>query len=345
MLKKIVSAVCALTVCIAIAGCGGQPQEDPNSSAQSDASSQQTESFAVNPLTGEKNIDLTSANLRPTAVMIDNDSVAQTYAQSGVSEADIVYETETEGGITRLMCVYKDITKAPQLGDIRSARYVYIDLAKAHNAIYVHSGKDMDYAAPHLKDIDNFEIGTGYYGKRITYGKVMSWQTLFTDGATLMQGFTEKGWKTTEETSPMWQNFADDGTVVSLSNTANTVKANFNGGYKSYFTYNAQSGNYVKTSSHVTNKDRNNDAAYEFKNVIIMHTPMGYYPGNYRREIGLTSGTGYYAVNGTYEEINWKKGKASDPIVFTKKDGTRLTMAQGNTWVCIVSTGGSATFE
>ena len=80
--------------------------------------------------------------------MINNISVAQS-VQTGLSKADIVYETEVEGGITRLLAVFQDITAAEKIGTIRSARYPYVDLAMGHNAIYVHCGQDGTYCEPH----------------------------------------------------------------------------------------------------------------------------------------------------------------------------------------------------
>ena len=195
MFKRILCVFAAAAILFTLAGCKKKDAETPDSPVPDSEQTVQENPYIQNTLTGVYDIDKDKANRRPVAIMVDNDSVAQTYTQSGISKADIVYETETEGGITRLMAVYADITKAPQIGDIRSARYVYVDLALGHNAIYVHCGLDKVYCAPHLKDIDNFEVFTDYYARRITYGKAKGWQTLFTDGETLWKGFNEKGWK------------------------------------------------------------------------------------------------------------------------------------------------------
>jgi hypothetical protein len=124
----------------------------------------------VNPLTGLENLESEEiAYRRPVAVMINNISVAQK-VQTGLTQADIVYETEVEGGITRLMAVFQDITKVQQFGTVRSARYPYVDLAMGHNAIYVHHGQDNTYCAPHLKDTQAFTIHENNAGARIKNG-------------------------------------------------------------------------------------------------------------------------------------------------------------------------------
>ncbi len=352
MFKKILSACLVLVLCLGLVACGdAAPTGTPSANGagnhvSSPVTPNNNSNFAVNPLTGVQNLAKDKANLRPIAIMIDNDTNAQSYAQSGISKADIVYETETEGGITRLMAVFKDISSAPQLGDIRSARYVYVDLAMGHNAIYVHHGKDPDYCAPHLNDLDNFEIGEKTGAWRQTYGNVYSWQTLFSTGTKINENLRKLNWKMTESNSPLWQTFAAPDKSISLSSTANKITAGFNSSYKSYFTYDKATGNYIKTSNKCTNKDRNDGSKYEFKNVFILQTKMSYY-GNqkYRRDIDLTGGEGYYAVNGTYEKIKWKKGNDSDPLVITKTDGTEIEINAGNSWVCFVKIGGDIIFE
>lgn len=354
MFKRSLALLLCFCFLFSLIGCSKNPQEIDVSGGAEDGNSSSAEpinTYAKNPLTGLYNMDKSKTTLRPVGIMIDNDSLAQNNTQSGLSKADIVYETETEGGITRLMAMFADISKADQLGDVRSARYVYVDLAMGHNAIFVHSGKEPIYCAAHLKDLDNFEISYNYYGKRIHYGSAKSWQELFTTGETLNTGFSEKNWKTNADSDILlWQNFADEKENITLSGgIANKLTVKFNSASISYFTYDGSTGNYIKTSKSTENKDRNNGESYAFKNVIVINTKMGYYPittdPKQRRDIELKSGTGYYAVNGTFKPIKWKKGNSSDPLVFLNEDGTPLQMNVGNTWVCIASLEGTTTFE
>lgn len=348
MFKRFLASLLVVFLLFSFAACG-KKEVFVETSSDGDTTSveSQINPYIINPLTGVEDLPREKNNLRPVAIMIDNDTNAQKYAQSGISEADIVYETETEGGITRLMAVFQDISSAPQIGDIRSARYVYVDLAMGHNAIYVHHGKDPDYCAPHLADLDNFEIGESTGAWRHTYGSVFGWQTLFSSGEKIKANLEKKKWKMTQKENTPWQNFASaDETVTLTGGAANKLTAAFNTSYKTFFTYDAALGKYIKTSNKVENKDRNNGAKYAFENVFILQTKMSYY-GNqkYRRDIDLSSGVGYYAVNGTYEKINWKKGKDSDPLVFTKQDGTPLTLSAGNTWVCFIKNEAKITVE
>ncbi len=74
---------------------------------------------------------------RPVAVMIDNHYKAR--PQSGLSEAEIVYEILAEGRITRYMAVFQ-LNEPEKLGPVRSARSYYIDKALEYDPLYVHVG-------------------------------------------------------------------------------------------------------------------------------------------------------------------------------------------------------------
>src|SRR5258708_10503791 len=54
-------------------------------------------------INGQK-VESSVAQIRPIAVMVENYPAAR--PQSGLVDADMVYETVTEGGITRFMAVF-----------------------------------------------------------------------------------------------------------------------------------------------------------------------------------------------------------------------------------------------
>jgi len=97
------------------------------------------------PINGEmftKSEEQIWATRRPLAVMIENHVDAR--PQSGLSNADVVYETLAEGGITRFMGIYYcgaaggDV----EVGPVRSARTYFLDWVSEYgeNPIYAHVG-------------------------------------------------------------------------------------------------------------------------------------------------------------------------------------------------------------
>ena len=101
--------------------------------------------LARNPLNGLLVLPR-SLSHRVAAVMIDNYPV-DARPQSGLRLADIVYEVEAEGGITRYMALY--LANMPdEIGPVRSARLYFVDLARPYDPFYAHAGENDDVWTP-----------------------------------------------------------------------------------------------------------------------------------------------------------------------------------------------------
>ena len=335
MFKKVLGLALCLLFCLPFAGCGKNKDIEVESAVSATSSTdtvEESDSY-INPLTGEEGLTKETAMQRPVAIMVNNINVAQS-VQTGLNKADIIYETEVEGGITRLMAVFKDFKSVPQVGTIRSARYVYVDLAAGHDAVYAHHGADDIYARPHFDVVKRLELTTGNGGVRVSNG-LASEHTLYANCADFWQNIVKTGNATLSKEADPWQNFAKEGEDVKLTNTANTVSVPFSASYKTVFKYNAETGKYTRYSGDTLRKDYKTGETIEVKNVFVLNTTISYYSNNKHRKIDLTSGSGYYLVNGTYTKINWSKGDATNSLKFTNEDGSALTVNPGTSWVCI----------
>ncbi len=344
MCKKLLCILICLVAVLA-SGCSSKPADNSsidmgNDSVASQESSEiEVDKDALNPLTGVKDLDPAMAGKRPVAITVNNISVAQT-VQTGLTDADIIYETEVEGGITRLVAVYQDTTKTDKIGTIRSARYPFIDLAMGHNAIYVHHGQDKTYAKPHLKDVDRFVVGANAGGARISNGLATE-HTLYAYGDKLWERIIAAGIKTDTTDSDTWQDFSEEDERITFEDAATSVSVPFSTSYKTVFKYDDATEKYVRYFHNTERKDYVTGQSEYFKNVFVLLTSITYYPDGKHRRVDLTSGDGYYLVNGTYTPIKWSKGAASNGFKFTKADGSALTVNAGNSWVCIADKGKS----
>ena len=337
MLKKILPFLLCLTLCMLI-GCSENKERLSVETGEEPQSSLPSETLPVlykNPLTGVSELTEDKADDRPVAIMINNISTAQP-VQTGLNKADIIYETEVEGGITRLMAVYQNVSEVGRIGTIRSARYPYVDLALGHNAIYLHHGQDNKYCGPHLKDIDDINISEGNYGFRIKNG-LASEHTLYTEGGKLWDGLVNDKVKTERGSNTAWANFTDDETPIALENTASSVSVPFSASYKTVFKYDSATGKYTRYFGNTLRKDYNTGETTQVKNVFVLLTTIKNYSDGYHRQVLLESGEGYYCTNGTYTPIKWSKGAAKNSFKFTKSDGTELLVSAGSSWVCIAN--------
>lgn len=109
---------------------------------------------------------------RPFAVMIDNHPDA--WPQSGIDEAEYVFELLVEGGITRLMAIFRS-ADTEEIGPVRSARPYFLHYAAEYDAVYAHVGgsdealiglRDGTYG---LDDADQFRYGSSFWRDRSRY--------------------------------------------------------------------------------------------------------------------------------------------------------------------------------
>src|SRR5690554_1721824 len=145
--------ISALLLAVTLTGCGApapttsvtdtDPSPAPSTSAVPTTTTKPSPSPTPdpalrNPLTGEYTLDPDRVGVRPAAVMFSN--IAEALPQVGVGQADLIYETVVEAGITRMMALFADPATLPEMGSIRSTRHPYVDLALGHDAVLVHFG-------------------------------------------------------------------------------------------------------------------------------------------------------------------------------------------------------------
>ena len=103
------------------------PSETPEPSEEPSPSPTPSEEPPVvvtytNPLTGMP-MEEDTANQKPVAIMLNNIKAAM--PQQGNSQADIIYEVLAEGGITRMVGIYHDVSDLGIVGSVRSARLYF----------------------------------------------------------------------------------------------------------------------------------------------------------------------------------------------------------------------------
>lgn len=147
MLKRILPLALALCM-LTMAGC--KKEQDRLSVDKGSEPSIVSETKPVtykNPLTGVSGISEEKAKNRPVAIMINNISTAQP-VQTGLNKADIIYETEVEGGITRLMAVFQDITTAEKNRSHPLGSLSLMLTSQGSQAIYVIADRIIPTALP-----------------------------------------------------------------------------------------------------------------------------------------------------------------------------------------------------
>lgn len=270
------------------------------------------------------------SNSRPYAVVINNINVARK-AQTGIGDAQVIYEVLAEGGITRFVAIFKD-KDTSQIGTVRSARHNFLDIAFEYDAIFVHFGGSV-YAYDDIKklgvnDIDG--MNSKSFWRENPY-KLASEHTAYTSLVKLKSEASNK-YKTT--TSTEWPlNYSTD--EINLDGIAATsIEVPFSNYTKNSYKYDSETKmykRYVNGSEHVDMKTKKQ---YSFKNIIIARMNFGYTDSNYYLDIkDIGSGSGYYITNGKAIEITWSKQDRKSKTIYKDKNGNEIKLNDGNTFI------------
>ena len=135
MMFTALSAVLLLGACKDDEQAVGQPAEGTEEIEEELVIAEGEELPFVTPFTGKRVAE--EPLIRPIVVTINNHPKAR--PQSGLTEADVVYEMLAEGDVTRLLALYQSDIPAVA-GPVRSARSYFIDIANGLGAFYYAHG-------------------------------------------------------------------------------------------------------------------------------------------------------------------------------------------------------------
>ncbi|MBE5819360.1 MAG: DUF3048 domain-containing protein [Clostridiales bacterium] len=299
-----------------------------------------------------KEIDIVDVNSksRPYAVMINNNHAA--WPQSGVQDAYLVYELIAEGGITRMMALYKDADTA-KIGSVRSARHYFLDYAEENDAIFVHwGGSDLAYSrisSSGINDIDGMSAGGNTFFRDTSLNRAYE-HTGFTNMKELKELAAEKGIDR-DTNKDLLLNYSVN--EVDLSKKENAIPANsvyirYSDYHSTSYEYDEENKFYKRSMSGTPNTDLVTGEQYTAKNIITYqvynYTISGDDKG--RQEFNnVGTGKGYYITDGYAVPITWEKTSHSSQTVYKYENGEEINVNDGNTFIQIQPQGQTLTIE
>jgi Protein of unknown function (DUF3048) N-terminal domain/Protein of unknown function (DUF3048) C-terminal domain len=315
---------------------------------------------------------------RPIITMIENSVDAR--PQSGLSNADVVYEAVAEGGITRFMAVFycgaaaKDVQVAP----VRSARIYFVNWAQewGSNPIFMHVGGANDYsgsgdtakAARALEDLEaigwrvpkgndfdtTYDSGFPVFWRnyeRLNHPVATEHTMMASLDAAYKQaqdrGFTSKHNGTAwDDTFVSWK-FADDAPVSNP--TATKISFGFWDGMPDYnvsWEYDKASNSYLRFNGGKAHTDLNTNKQLSAKNVVVeLVKEQGPVDRN-KHMLYTTIGEGKALVfqNGTVIEATWSKDSASGRTKYFDSKGKEISFVGGPIWIEAVPAGNTVSY-
>lgn len=294
----------------------------------------------VEPVIVEKKLQIVDedSTSRNYAVMINNHSQARSN-HAGLQDAYIVYEAIVEGGITRMMAIFKDKETA-RIGSVRSARHYFLDYALENDAIYVHFG----WSPQAQNDVRTLGINNmnGLYDnifwRDYSLG-VAQEHTAFTKMESIKNYAVKKGYRTTSDKKLLLNYNVDE---VNINNKdgaiiANQIDITYSGYITSSYTYDAENKVYMRFingTPHMTSDENKVKEQVKTKNIIIADM-NNYSIDNYGRQTleNIGSGNGYYITNGYAVPIKWYKSSRDSQTIYRYLDETEIEVNDGNTYI------------
>jgi len=342
---------------VALSG-GGSNNEDTTPET---TTSTTTTTLPTWPLTGVPDaLAPTAGNHAAIVVKIDNNGDAR--PQTGINEADVVYELLVEG-ITRFALVFHSKLPEP-VGPVRSARSSDVDLvANLSKPLFVWSGGNPGVvgeiqAAQRngiLTDASYNLASAAYYRSNDR----MAPQNLYVRLPQLLEMMTPQGQgapapiftflpvqgpaATTTTTSPSTTVVEGVTTTTILRSNSVAVPAftiDFQGAKVDYAWDVAAKGwrRFQVDGTH----SRANSATVDQvgvqvtpTNVVVMFLDYGQSPSDSRSPMAFSVGSGpvLVFVNGQLTQGTWNRPKADQPATFTDATGRPILLAPGRTWV------------
>jgi len=293
----------------------------------------------------------TNSNSRPYAIMINNLNEAR-QIQSGLSDAYLVYELIVEGGITRMLALYKDADTA-KIGSVRSARHYYLDYVLENDAIYVHWGQspqaEEDLAALKINNINGL-IYEGRYFYRDNPIGISSEHTGFTKMQHLKDATKNLKYRDTTDKGLLLNYSAESVDLKKYNSVQNvsTVTTVYSNYLTNIYKYDSDTKLYNRYVNNKAHMDYALGEQITAKNIII------YYVKNYTingdtkgRQFleNIGKGSGYFISEGKSVEITWEKTSRDAKTKYYFEDKSELVVNDGNTFIQILPYSGKIELE
>jgi hypothetical protein len=269
---------------------------------------------------------------RPIAVVIENSPEAR--PQSGLSKADIVYETLAEGGITRFLAIFQS-QKPEQLGPVRSARSYFNSWASELGAIYAHVGghhtalTELENGIKGVSDANEFFNGSYFYRINSRAAPHNTYTTI-----DRLQALAKAKKYKTEMSSKDWK-FKDDskGEVTAKKLVIPFSKPIFQASYA----YDSESNSYGRFIGGRMAVDAENNEQIKAKNVVVQVVRVWPMPGDDKLAILMDieeGGNAFVYQDGSEIKGTWKV--TGGRTRYYDESGKEIEFNRGQIWVEVI---------
>ena len=322
----------------------------------------------INPLTGLPYPDDASILRRNLIVKISN-FPPLVRPQHGLNQADVVYEYEAEGGVTRFAAIYRS-QNPERVGSIRSARLLDIELATMYNALLAYSGtsepiQELLTAPPFF----NFQLISPSVGHSENQGNNCE-DNPFCRNTDLSANGTPREHTLFGNTNEMWSIADRQGTNTGFvafgfafgeepapnGTPANDIFIEWWGQTDARWQYDDETGTYLRFTDGQPHFDAADGEQVWANNLVIIEVPHVDRPDLFPEGANYTSlgvelwgqGRAYVIRDGQLYQGFWRRNEnlaAGQALQLIYGDASPIMLHPGRTWVTVVRGLGNASIQ
>ncbi|MFT7586433.1 MAG: hypothetical protein ACI9EW_002870, partial [Cellvibrionaceae bacterium] len=297
-----------------------------------------------NPLTGEET-DPARLLRRPLAVKISNSPPLYVRPQSGLNDADLVFEHITEGSLTRFtLIVYGDDPE--KVGPIRSARLIDVELPAMYDAALVFSGASTGVSRKlFASDFADRILSAGNIGYYRTGENKPTEHTLYGNPYGLRESLATKG----ENRAPTFgKRMSFSSEAPAGGSSASKISLNYIWENVTW-SYDAATNRYYRFAAGEPHNDGNTNQQVSASNIIVPFINHIDDP-NICEEVRDNTchllsveiqlwGSGSVAIfrDGQRYDGTWKREARNDMLTFYDAADNQIPLQIGNSWVELMS--------
>ena len=305
--------------------------------------------YGVNPLTGLAYPSEEALSRRNLIVKVSN-WPPKVRPQHGLNQADLVYEYEAEGGVTRFAALYRN--NAPeQVGSVRSARLLDIQLIRMYAALLAYSGTsgpihDIYIQASYRPLLLSPSLGDNCeqagFCRDATYSNRGYEHTLFGDTRQMWQLATRRN---------LNFGYRANGFAFSLQaneggRVARDIYTNWYDRTDSRWQYDEASRRYLRYSDGLPHLDAVDDSQLWADNLVLIQVAHNRRPDLFTHgaidesyELALWGrGPAYVLRDGKlYEGFWWRRSQnRGEALQLIFPDGEPILLKPGRTWITVL---------
>jgi Protein of unknown function (DUF3048) N-terminal domain/Protein of unknown function (DUF3048) C-terminal domain len=300
------------------------------------------------PLTGLPALSAPMAKQPAVIVKIDNDDAAS--PQSGIDQADVVYEEVVEGGITRFLAVFQS-QDADVVGPVRSVRETDADIVRPIGGLFAYSGGIAPFVslidASGVTDVGAVDDGSAYYRSSLRAAP----DNLYTSTTVLRE-------RTPADAGPPPALFDYVGAHQAFSEPGatrvSTVTVDMSSATIVTWSYDSSTGQWLRSMNGAAQDVAEGTSLtpgppIAFTNVIVQMVPYqntGYVDpaGNPVPDATVVgSGPALVLSGGKLVHATWSKPTPSSITTYETPSGSRIRLLRGQTWVMLAPSGAAVT--